>query len=207
VWTRNINKVRICSEADGLGKVASVKWMRLANPGAAMKSLPVVGFGTAHGYLYIHSAPRVMAKNIDWSLAQALGESINLNWQPQKIYPGGLRSELNWSGSIGTGAKLASALKGWHYLIFELHEVAALGGEGAIFMHTPDLGLFHTAVGPHGDLLINENQINRVLMENMKTEKIVDELERLVGKQWDIALEPYRLGKDNSSAATDKLSV
>jgi hypothetical protein len=25
VWTRNINKVRICLEADGLGKVASAK--------------------------------------------------------------------------------------------------------------------------------------------------------------------------------------
>jgi hypothetical protein len=76
-----------------------------------------------------------------------------------------------------------------------------------MYMHTPDLGLFHSAVGPHGDLLINENQIKRVLQENLSTLKIVEELENFVGKPWDNALEPFRLGRENSLSATDKLSV
>ncbi|MBM3742808.1 MAG: DUF3145 family protein [Actinobacteria bacterium] len=181
--------------------------MRLANPGAAMKTLPVVGYGQAHGYLCIHSAPRVMAKNIEWSLDEALGHPCNLKWSLQSLNPGGLRCELTWNGPIGTSSRLASALRGWHYLIFELHEVATQGGEDVMYMHTPELGLFHSTVGPHGDLLINENQIKRVLQENLSTSKIVEELENFVGKTWDNALEPFRLGREKSLAATDKLSV
>jgi hypothetical protein len=181
--------------------------MRLADPGAAMKTLPIVGYGQAHGYLYIHSAPRVMAKNIEWTLDDSLGQLCNLTWSQQPLNPGGLRCELTWSGQVGTGSRLASALRGWHYVIFELHEVATQGGEGVMYMHTPDLGLFHSAVGPHGDLLINENQIKRVLQENLSTLKIVEELENFVGKPWDNALEPFRIGRENSLSATDKLSV
>ena len=180
--------------------------MRLANPGAAMKTLPNVGYGPTHGYLYIHSAPRVMAKNIEWSLDSALGHASNLKWQVQRLSPGGIRCELTWSGMVGSGARLASALKGWHYLIFELHEVATVGGEGTIYMHTPDLGLFQSTVSPHGDIMINENQINRLFEENLASEKVVDELERLLGKRWDFALEPYRVGRENLESKSDKVS-
>lgn len=172
-----------------------------------MKTLPIVGYGQAHGYLYIHSAPRVMAKNIEWSLDEALGQTCNLKWSLQSLNPGGLRCELVWNGLIGAGSRLASTLRGWHYLIFELHEVATQGGEGVMYMHTPELGLFHSSVGPHGDLLINENQIKRVLQGNISSSKIIEELENFVGKMWDEALEPFRVGRENSSISSDKLSV
>ena len=181
--------------------------MRLANPGAAMKTLPIVGYGQAHGYLYIHSAPRVMVKNIEWSLEEALGKPCNLKWSLQPLNPGGLRCELTWSGPFGTGSRLASALRGWHYLIFELHEVATQGGEGVMYMHTPELGLFHSAVGPHGDLLINENQIKRVVEENSNSVSVIKEIENLVGKSWDVAIEPFRIGRENFLSTSDKLSV
>jgi hypothetical protein len=73
-------------------------------------------------------------------------------------------------------------------------------------MHTPELGLFQSTVSPHGDIMINENQINRLFEENLASEKVVDELERLLGKRWDFALEPYRVGRENLESKSDKVS-
>ena len=81
-----------------------------------MKRLPEVGFGPAHGYLYLHVAPRAVAKHLEWSISEVLGYPVSLNWQPQTLQPGTLRAELSWSSLIGSGSKLASSLKGWHYL-------------------------------------------------------------------------------------------
>ena len=74
-------------------------------------------------------------------------------------------------------------------------------------MFTPDLGLFHGAVGSTGDLLINENQLERILRENLRTTDLVDEVEKLMGKKWDIALEPFRFGRENLETLTDKIPV
>ena len=76
-----------------------------------------------------------------------------------------------------------------------------------IFSHYVLVAFYPTNLPLHGDLLINENQINRILKENLSTSKIVEELENFVGKAWDNALEPFRLGREKSLAATDKLSV
>ncbi len=181
--------------------------MRLANPGAAMKRLPEVGFGPAHGYLYLHVAPRAVAKHLEWSISEVLGYPVSLNWQPQTLQPGTLRAELSWSSLIGSGSKLASSLKGWHYLTFEVYESSGVSGEGSLYMFTPDLGLFHGAVGSTGDLLINENQLERILRENLRTADLVDEVEKLMGKKWDIALEPFRFGRENLETLTDKIPV
>jgi len=42
-----------------------------------------------------------------------------------------------------TGAKIASALRGWEHLRFEVTEDAGLGTDGGRWMHTPDLGIYY----------------------------------------------------------------
>jgi hypothetical protein len=74
-------------------------------------------------------------------------------------------------------------------------------------MFTPELGLFRGTVGTHGDLMINENQIQKILDENLRTVTVLDEIENLLGKKWDEALNPFRhvaMGEEEFSA---RLSV
>ena len=172
-----------------------------------MKTLPSAGFGPAHGYLYIHAAPRSVLKNLEWGLAETLKSPLALKWQPQPLKSGSFRSEISWNGIQDTASKLVSNLKGWHYLTFELFESPSNGSDGSLYMFTPELGLFRGAVGSHGDLMINENQIQKILDDNLRTVAVLDALETLMGKKWDEALDPFRhvaMGDEELSA---RLSV
>ncbi|MFM7776733.1 MAG: DUF3145 family protein, partial [Actinomycetota bacterium] len=56
----------------------------------------------------------------------------------------------------------------------------------------PELGLFRGTVSPTGDLVINENQIQKILNENLHPGLALEEIENLLGKKWDEVLDPYR---------------
>ena len=172
-----------------------------------MKALPSVGFGPAHGYLYIHAAPRSVLKNLEWGLAEALQSPLSLNWQPQPLKSGSFRSDISWNGIQGTASKLVSNLKGWHYLTFELFESPSIGSDGSLYMFTPELGLFRGTVGSHGDLMINENQIQKILDDNLRTVAVLDALETLMGKKWDEALDPFRHVAMGGEELSARLSV
>jgi hypothetical protein len=157
-----------------------------------MKILPSVGFGPAHGYLYIHAAPRAVLKNLEWGMAEVLQMPISLNWESQPLLSGSHRSEISWNGIQGTGSRLVSTLKGWHYITFELFESSNNGSDGSLYMFVPELGLFRGTVNPHGDLVVNENQIQKILNENQSAVISLEKIENLLGKKWDEALDPYR---------------
>ena len=165
------------------------------------------GFGPSSGSLIIHSAPKAVLSHVQWSIAEVIGSPISIHWEKQHLAPACFRTELNWRGVVGTGSKLVSTLRGWHYLIFELHESAGNGSDGSLYMFAPELGLFHGTVGPHGDLMINENQIKRVLKENSKPIEMYDAIERLLGKEWDEFLEPFREKAFNEDGLDARLSV
>lgn len=157
-----------------------------------MKTLPSVGFGPTHGYLYIHAAPRAVLKNLEWGMAEVLQMPISLKWEPQPLLSGSYRSEVSWNGLQGTASRLVSTLKGWHYITFELFESSSQGSDGSLYMFAPELGLFHGTVSPTGDLVINENQIQKIINENLKPGLVLEEIENLLGKKWDEVLDPYR---------------
>lgn len=182
--------------------------MRLATRGAAMTRLiEPVGFGPTHGHLTIHVAPKIVLKNVEWSLAEVLQVPISISWQPQPLATASFRGELAWSGVIGSGARLASTLRGWHYLVFELHEAAGNGSDGSLFLYTPELGLFAGAIGPHGDLMINENQLRKILTDYRRPAEMADEIERLLGKEWDEVLDSYRRANTIDEFASARLSM
>jgi len=172
-----------------------------------MKTLLSVGFGPTHGYLYIHAAPRAVLKNIEWGLGEVLQSPVALKWEPQPLASGSFRSEISWNGIQDSASRLVSNLKGWHYLTFELFDSPANGSDGSLYMFTPDLGLFRGTVGPHGDLMINENQIQKILDENLRTVTVLDAIENLLGKKWDEALDPYRHVAMGGVGASARLSV
>ncbi|CAM5305460.1 hypothetical protein SALBM311S_08547 [Streptomyces alboniger] len=118
---------------------------------------------TTRGVLYVHSAPRALCPHVEWAIAGVLGTRVNLDWIRQPAAPGTWRSEFSWQAEVGTASKLASALRGWHLLRFEVTAEPCATAEGERYSCTPELGIFHAVTGIHGDILIPEDRLRAAL--------------------------------------------
>ena len=141
------------------------------------------------GLVVIHSAPSALRQHIEWGLNSLLGTPQNLFWRDQPLAPGTVRTTLEFRAPSGTAAKIATALKNWHYLRFEVSELADHGGE--IFRCTPELGIHRAETDQVGTILINENILRKALTSFDEIE-IRKEIELALGVEWDNALEPFR---------------
>ena len=95
------------------------------------------------GILYVHSAPSALCPHIEWAVGGVLGVAVSLDWIPQPAQPGTYRAELSWAGSVGSAAAVASALRGWDHLRFEITEEPTTASEGTRFSFTPELGVYN----------------------------------------------------------------
>ncbi len=155
---------------------------------------------TARGVLYIHSAPRALCPHIEWAAGRALERAVNFNWDDQPVLKGSQRAEFYWEGSRGTGAALASALRGWEHLRYEVTEDASAGSDGGRWMHTPDLGIFYAQTDTVGNVVIPEDRI-RYAMETAGSNSLElhRELRLALGQSWDDELEAFRHATDDSA--------
>ena len=112
------------------------------------------------GILYVHSAPSALCPHIEWAVGGVLGVAVSLDWTPQAAQAGTYRAELSWTGSAGSAAAVASALRGWNQLRFEITEEPTASSEGARYSYTPELGVFHAVTGLHGDIMIPEDPVS-----------------------------------------------
>ena len=115
------------------------------------------------GVVYVHSAPPALCPHVEWAVGGVLGVRVTLDWTPQPAAPGTVRAELSWQADAGTGARLASALRDWMHLRFEVTEEPSAGAEGERWSSTPTLGLFHATTGVHGDILVREDRLRAAL--------------------------------------------
>ena len=94
---------------------------------------------------------------------------------------------------VGTAARLASALRGWQLLRFEVTEEPSPGCEGERYSSTPALGIFHAMTGVHGDILIPEDRL-RSALRAAETDgcDLTENLHQLLGTAWDEELESFR---------------
>lgn len=173
----------------------------------APRMLTSEGVGASHGTITIYSAPKPVLRHIEWTIGNLLGIPISLNWKVHRLSPSTMWSELHWNGKYGIASQIASELKGWHYLKFEIYESAKNGSDGSLYMYTPELGMFFSHVGPHGDVMINENQIQTIIRENVSEVDVIEKLERAIGKPWDDALEPFRRSPNELAEESVRLSV
>ncbi|CAN1644545.1 Protein of unknown function DUF3145 [Candidatus Nanopelagicaceae bacterium] len=141
------------------------------------------------GLVVIHSAPTALRQHIEWGLNSLLGASQNIFWRDQPLAPGTVRTTLEFRAPLGTASKIATALKNWHYLRFEVSELGTHGGE--IFRCTPDLGIHRATVDAVGTILVSEDVIRKALAHFDDVE-IRENLERALGREWEVALEPFR---------------
>jgi hypothetical protein len=142
------------------------------------------------GFLTIHSAPSALRHHIDWAIQGVLGNWIKLSWNPQPLMPGTFRTQLEFRGAQGAAAEIASALRSWHYLNFEVIEGTESGGE--LFRFTPELGIHRALVDPTGAVLINENQLGAILEKTFDEEAIREGIAAIVGNSWESDLDRFR---------------
>ena len=141
------------------------------------------------GLVVIHSAPTALRQHIEWGLNSLLGAPQNIFWRDQPLAPGSVRTTLEFRAPSGTAAKIATALKNWHYLRFEVSELGVHGGE--IFRCTPELGIHRASVDSVGTILISEDVIRKALT-HFDEQEVRKNLGLALGSEWDEALEPFR---------------
>jgi hypothetical protein len=124
---------------------------------------------------------------------------VSLDWTPQAAQAGAYRAELSWAGSPGSAAAIASALRGWGHLRFEITEDASSASEGARYSYTPELGVFHAVTGMHGDIMIPEDRLKAAVVKAaLGDTTLLNEIDKLLGKPWDDELETFRHAGDGA---------
>jgi len=145
---------------------------------------------SVRGLLTIHSAPSALRAHIDWAIQNILGSDAQLNWLPQPIMVGTFKTKCQWTGRGGSGAEIASTLRSWHYLNFEVIESHENGGE--LFRFTPELGIHRAVTDLSGGVLLNEYAINNVMQSAFDEDSIRQGLLEAMGAPWDLELERFR---------------
>lgn len=144
------------------------------------------------GVVFVHSSTRALCPHVEWAMGNALGTTVHLDWTPQPAASGFYRAEHSWQGVQGTGARIASALRGWEHLRFEVTEEASPGADGGRWIHTPDLGIYHATTDVHGNLLIPEDRIRAAMEHASDPARMQEMLSVAIGQAWDDELEPFR---------------
>ena len=151
------------------------------------------------GVVYVHSTPKALCPHIVWAVEGVLGARVSVDWTDQPAAPGLVRTELSWAGEPGTGARLASSLRGWDNLRYEVTEEPSAGCDGSRWSHTPRLGIHHTWTSANGDAVINEDRLREVLMLAQGSSEAMHEMiEELLGSDWDDELEAFRYAGDGA---------
>jgi hypothetical protein len=155
---------------------------------------------TTRGVVYVHATPTALCPHIEWAVGRVLGVQVSLEWTGQPAAPGTVRAELSWQGEPGAAASIASALRDWRLIRFEVTEEPSAGAEGERYSWTPDLGLFSATIGVHGDILVREDRLRSALARASSDPgvSVEEELAGLFGAPWDEELEPFRYAGDGA---------
>jgi hypothetical protein len=154
---------------------------------------------TTRGVVFIHSTPTALCPHITWALESALESRLAIEWTRQPAGAALVRAEFPWAGAPGTGAKLASAMRGWDNLRYEVTEEPSPGSDGSRWSHTPRLGIHHAWTSASGDAVINEDRLREVVrLAQGSGEALSEMIDELLGVEWDAELEPFRYAGDGA---------
>ena len=157
---------------------------------------------TYAGRILIYSAPAALTQHIEWAINQHLNQVVKLSWVNQSLSPGCLATELEYQSRLPVAAKIATALKSWHYIRFEIRQINLQTLDATLYRITPDLGLHQASLASNGDVVINENQLNQIINNSYSHKMLQSNLESALGNQWEIELEPYRLALASGMAGS-----
>ncbi len=146
------------------------------------------------GVVYVHSSPAAVCPHVEWALSAVLDSRAGLKWTAQPPAPGQLRAICSWAGPVGTGGRLASALRAWPVLRFEVTEDPSEGVDGERFSHVPGLGLWRATTSANGDVVLGEQRLRALMTSALDSDRLAADLDSALGAAWDEALEPFRSG-------------
>ncbi|MBK7723110.1 MAG: DUF3145 domain-containing protein [Austwickia sp.] len=149
------------------------------------------------GVVFIHATPVVLCPHLGWAIETVLGQPVKVSWTAQPLGSSLVRAELSWTGEPGTGALLASALRGCQGARFEVVEEPSPGHDGSRWSYTPSLGIHHAYVAANGDVMVTEERLRTVLATG-DHDRLRRELETALGQPWDNELEPFRHAGENA---------
>ena len=102
-----------------------------------------------------------------------------------------------WPG-LGFAA-IASALRGWDGVRYEVTEEPSPGLDGSRWSHTPELGVFHAMIDVHGNIMVSEDRIRYAYEVGAGDPTVMyQELSLALGEAWDEELEPFRHAADGA---------
>lgn len=154
---------------------------------------------TTTGVVWIHASQRALRTHLEWAVGSAVGDALRFIWQSQPAEPGAERSEVHWSGPVGTGAAIASALAGWRDVRFEVTEDPVPGSDGMRWMHAPQLGITAARIDAAGSVVVPEDRIRAAIeAAGPDARALLAELDDAMGGPWDRDLEAYRHASDAS---------
>jgi hypothetical protein len=130
--------------------------------------------------------------HVEWAIARVLNAPVKLEWKEQSVEPGSRRAEYVWTARPGTAGELASALRQWSMLRFEVTEEPSPGVDGERFMHVPGRGLFRASASANGDILLSEHRLRELMSQARGYESLAHAMDKALGGPWDAELEPYR---------------
>jgi hypothetical protein len=152
---------------------------------------------TTRGVVFVHSTPRALTAHIEWAIGGLLGTPVNLDWIEQPVAPGTVRSEMSWVGAPDLSAKMASTLRSFPNLRFEITEEPSAGFDGQRFVSTPSLGIWRSPMGVFGESFISDEKLRNAIMAAASQNKsLVDAVDEVMGGPWDRELEPFRYAGD-----------
>jgi len=150
------------------------------------------------GVVFIHSCPRALISHVEWCLTNLLGPGVRLHWDDQPVQPGSQRCELGWKATAGTASRIASELRAFPGLRFEVTQEPSASTEGERYACTPSLGIFRAALSHHGDVVVNEERIRSAMARAAAGEDLANELRTLLGSAWDEELEAFRFAGEGA---------
>lgn len=156
---------------------------------------------STRGVVYVHSSPSAVCPHVEWAISGTLGTRASLQWVAQPAAPGQLRAECSWTGEVGTGGKLAKALRAWPMLRFEITEEPSQGVDGERYCYVPGLGLWRARTSANGDVVVAEDQLRALVASGRSPDAFAHQVDQLLGAAWDDALEPYRRAGDGAPVA------
>jgi hypothetical protein len=156
---------------------------------------------STRGVIYVHSSPSAVCPHVEWAISSVLDARVVLDWSAQEAAPGSVRAEVSWAGPAGTAARVATALRAWGMVRFEVTEDPSFGTDGERFSHVPGLGLWHGRTSANGDIVLGEDQVRSALAAAGTRESLTRRMDDLLGTRWDAALEEFRFAGDGVAPA------
>ena len=142
---------------------------------------------STRGVLYVHSAPSALCPHIEWAAGGVLGNAVSLEWTPQPAQAGAYRAEFSWTGEAGTAAAIASALRGWNHLRFEVTEEPTASGQaaprGRASPTRPTSASSTPSPGVHGDIMIPEDRLKAAVVKSALGDTTLQPRDRQAARQ------------------------